>query len=89
MALGGSTAKLFGPVLQLPTKSVVLADATILSGLSENNMVLSDTSFNSSVEVVAVQECTLLAESMASTGHFENRRSAAAGHGAVCNRPLS
>ena len=41
------------PILQLPIKSVVLADATILSGLSENNIVLSDTSLNSSVEVVA------------------------------------
>ena len=52
-ALGGSTAKLFVPILQLPIKSVVLADPTILSGLSENNIVLSDTSLNSSVEVVA------------------------------------
>jgi hypothetical protein len=47
--LGGSTAKLFGPVLQLPIKSAVSIDATILSGLSENNIVLSDTLFNSSV----------------------------------------
>jgi hypothetical protein len=31
----------------------VSIDATILSGLSENNIVLSDTLFNSSVEVVA------------------------------------
>ena len=41
------------PYLQLPIKSAVSIDATILSGLSENNIVLSDTLLNSSVEVVA------------------------------------
>jgi hypothetical protein len=41
--LGGSTAKLFAPVLQLPIKSAVSIDATILFGLSENNVVLSET----------------------------------------------
>ena len=46
-ALGGSTAKLFYPILQLLIKSVVFADPTILSGLSENNIVLSVTSLNS------------------------------------------
>jgi hypothetical protein len=51
--LGGSTAKLFAPVLQLPIKSVVSIDSTILFGLSENNIVLSETLPNSSVEVVA------------------------------------
>jgi hypothetical protein len=34
-ALGGSTAKLSSPILQLPIKSVVLADPIILLGLSE------------------------------------------------------
>jgi hypothetical protein len=51
--LGGSMAKLFAPILQLPIKSAVFSDDTILLGLSENMIVLSDTSLNSSVEVVA------------------------------------
>jgi len=51
--LGGSTTKLSGPVLQLPIESAVSTDATIPSGLSENNIVLSETLPNSSVEVVA------------------------------------
>ena len=52
-AFGGSAAKLSGPILQLPIKWVVSTDDTILSGLSENIIVLSDTLLNSSVEVVA------------------------------------
>ena len=38
----------------MSTKSAVLIVVTILSGLSENKIVLSDTSFNSKVYVVSL-----------------------------------
>ncbi|MDX1373308.1 MAG: hypothetical protein R3321_12600, partial [Nitrososphaeraceae archaeon] len=45
-AFGASPAMLSSPVDQLPMKLDLLIEVTILSGLSENNIVLPDTSFN-------------------------------------------
>jgi len=48
-ALGASITKLSIPVDQLPIKSDVLTDVTIMSGISENKIVLSGTSLNCKV----------------------------------------
>lgn len=53
-SFGSSYEKLLGPVVQLPTKSTVLIDVTILFGLSENKIVSFATLFNSSVYAVAL-----------------------------------
>lgn len=47
IALGASFAKLSMPADQLPTKSDVPTDFTILSDLYEHKIVLSDKSFTS------------------------------------------
>jgi hypothetical protein len=48
-SFGSPAEKLFGPAVQLPTKSEVLTVSTILLGRSENVIVLFDTLSNSSV----------------------------------------
>jgi hypothetical protein len=42
MAFGASAAKLLVPVIQLPTKSAVLADVTILLGLIPSTTLRQD-----------------------------------------------
>lgn len=53
-ALGTSFGKLSSPVDQLLIKYKVLTDKTILYGLSENKIVLSDVILNSKVYVIAL-----------------------------------
>jgi hypothetical protein len=55
-ALGASRAKLSCPIVQFPMKSDVLIDVIILSGLSENKIVLSETLYSSSENDLSISD---------------------------------